>query len=268
MKKQTKLGKKRRSSLTIKEQFDARRLFNNAVLPYNLLDLFNLYDQKKLKIKDEKLKVDIELCISTLPQIPHFKKTYLKTPGPDKDKKQRQIYKSHFQEQIAKIDSVLRRMPLYMRLDFTAYEKLFEKSDEFKTLPKLYENIGNDAKQLKKEGRLPGLRFYGYGSKFCVPAVAFGDDIMDETSIRSLLTSALFDHVQRIILGDNQRFKKCAQCHKWFLSTDEAHKFHDNKCRIDYWDSIPHNKKRRLGYYDSYREKKINAGNAKGKITA
>jgi len=264
LEKQRKLGKKRRSPLTIKEQFEARRFVNEAILPYNLIDLFDLYSQGELKIKDERLKTDIELCMETLSKIPHFKKTLLKTS----EKKQRQIYKSHFQEQIAKIDSVLRRTPLYIRLDFTAYEKLLEKSNGFKTPSQLYKNIGHDSRQLKKEGRLPGLRFYGYGSKYCVPAVAFGDDIMDEASIRSLLTSALFDHVQRIILGDNQRFKKCAQCHKWFLSTDEAHKFHDNKCRIDYWDSIPQNKKRRLDYYDSYREKRINAGNAKEKITA
>lgn len=266
MEKQKKLGKKRRSPLTIKEQFEARRYFNNTILPYNLIDLFDFYGQKKLKIKDEKLRTDIELCMEVLPKIPHFRKTYLKNK--EQEKKQRQIYKSHFQEQITKIDSVLRRNPLYIRLDFTAYEKLLEKSNGFKTPSQLYENIGHDSRQLKKEGRLPGLRFYGYGLKLCVPAVAFGDDIIDETSIRSLLTFALFDHVQRIILGDNQRFKKCAQCHKWFLSTDEAHKFHDNKCRIDYWDSIPQNKKRRLGYYDSYREKRINAGHAKEKITA
>ena len=266
MGKQMKSGKKRRSPLTIKEQFEARRFVNEAILPYNLIDLFDLYNRGELKIKGERLKTDIELCMEVLPKIPHFKKTYLKNS--QQEKKQRQIYKSHFQEQIAKIDSVLRRMPLYIRLDFIAYEKLLEKSNKFKTPSQLYENIGHDSRQLKKEGRLPGLRFYGYGSKLSVPAAVFTDATMDEASVRSLLTAALFDHVQRIILGDNQRFKKCVQCHKWFLSTDEAHKFHNNKCRIDYWDSIPQNKKRRLGYYDSYREKRINAGNAKEKITA
>lgn len=261
-----KSGKKRRSQLTSKEQFDARRLFNNTVLPHNLIDLFDLYDYGELQIKDERLKADIKLCMEVLPKIPHFRKTYLKNSK--QEKKQRQIYKSYFQEQIAKIDSVLHRIPLYIRLDFTAYEKLFGKSDKFKTLSQLYENISDDAKQLKKEGRLPGLRFYGYGSKFCVPAAVFVDADMDEQSIRSLLTSALFDHVQRIILGDNQRFKKCAKCHKWFLSSDEAHKFHENKCRVDYWDSFSQNKKKRLGYYDSYREKRISVRYAKEKITA
>lgn len=244
---QKKSGKKQSSLLTFSDKMYAHRCFNNVNLAYKLVKLFDLYDQRKLRIKDKELKADIELCMTTLPEIPHFRKTYLKYTK--NEKKQRQIYKSHFQEQIAKIDSVLCRKPLYIRLDFTSYEKIPAKQD-IESLPQYYEDIGHAARELKATRRLPGLRFYAYGSSWSLPPIVLVDSSINEKQMRSLLTNALFDHIQRVILGDNHRYKRCAwnECRAWFLSTDGAHKFHKNKCRFAHWDSIPANKEKRSSY--------------------
>lgn len=253
MGKQMKLGKKRRSKPDITSLMYAHRCFDNETKPLDLLELFDKYDNQSLKIKDSKLKRDIELCMQVLPRLPHFMKTYRK----NKEPREKQIYMSHFQDDIKKLDSVIKRTPLYIRVDFNKYALLIKQTQEIKRekirFPKLFREMHQEAEKLKTKDRLPGLRFFAFTNSWSVPST-----LDDDVQVRHTLTTCLFDHLQRIMMGYNLRYKKCEheRCKEWFLATDESHIFCSNKCKLEKWDSDPKNREKRKDYYDNYKIKK------------
>lgn len=234
MEKQTKLGELRRSFPI--EWFSSPMIKTvhsrwYEQLPQALFYLFNAYGTPEIELKDKELISDIELCKKIISRIESFERT--KSP--------RQKYKGFPQKEIHLLNTILRGCPLTIGIDFGVYSEIKEKN--FLTSAK-------KVKKLKENKRQPKLRFYPFPFE-----VEFPTELNDK-GCRHLLTVGLFDYLQRLILREPGRVRKCNDCDNWFIMTRSDNFSCSKACKDSHWLKHKGGREQRKEYMQKYRQKK------------
>ena len=221
MTKQANQGKKRRSeNKNLLSMAKAFKVYEEGMLVLCLPVLFDAIEKKAVTLKDRSLEKDIRIVMDCILRIETRERT----------KRKKQDYKSLSQDEIEKLDKILRKQQYKVSVDFAPYSKLIGHinvkglDDKWSAAKKLKTLIDNKI----SVKALPGLRFYPIG--FVGDVNKEGDE-----KAREYLRLGLFDYLQRIILGLPERPKKCKWCKEWFISVRKNTKTCSSACKEKNW---------------------------------
>lgn len=225
MGKQTKSGKKRRSLSDwvkhTKKILHARHYFLYRAF---LALLFNEFENNELKVKDEELCRDIKDSLEIIKRITERKKRAITN----------QYYKGYIQSDIQRLNEIMLKTPIRVGVDFTDYAKvslpLWEQEDvDAGNDSRISKKVLNIVKKLSKQKTLPQINLFPF------PYGADIYEVMDEKSIRALLTMGLFDYLHEAIYGRGMQFKRCEICKKWFVFHRSSRLTCSDLCRSKKW---------------------------------
>ncbi|MBF0504836.1 MAG: hypothetical protein HQL14_07010 [Candidatus Omnitrophica bacterium] len=225
------------SESELKGRLKAIKCFRSEILPYLFVDMLNDFESQKLRLKNPKLKADIEECFQILEQfvdivsIPNHKGKTV----PTRLVLSRKAYPIQL---IEKLNKVLKHYPFYVQVEFAADTKLGLKTKaiekERSTIADLYKEIMGKIKKRNKQA-LPHLQLASFSNRFCVGSPSYPVD--DETA-GPVFANGLFKYVQGIVFGKKERIMRCQnpECNKWFLSVKQNNlTCSSDSCYEPYW---------------------------------
>ena len=205
-------------------------------LSTDLVFVFNQFNQNKLVIKDQELINDIKNCMGAIKKIEasirtaHFSQKHRTFPQGAMDVLRR----------------ILRRIPLYISVDFEQYADYRKKG---KNIKEEWIERAEKAKRLSNHKMLSGLRFFPNVKDWGPP------EVITDTTIRYRLTLGLFDYLQRLMIKKSWRPKCCEACGDWFFAVKTNALTCSDYCRDRKFATSPRGKERRRINTRTYRRK-------------
>lgn len=197
--------------------------------PILLTFLFNEFeDPKGFRTKDTALNDDIKSVIEIFNRLNERKR---KSKG-------NQYYKGFIQQDIEKLNKIMKKVPIYVGVDFVDYEGIDFNAAEAKQYGKDSFNRSKLNQQMR--GIVKKIRAKNVLSEFSLrpfPVDADFYERLDARGCRYLLTLGIFDFLQGVISGKGVRLKKCGRCSQWFVYERSSKKFCAPLCRSRTWNN-------------------------------
>lgn len=239
MGKQMKSGKKRRSKsnrLTLAEVPRIARSRFYEELPTLLVALFSAFDSE---MSDKELKQDIILSMEAVTKIEEFEL---------KRESLSQKYRQYPQDSIATLGRIMRKTSLTVNIDFQRYSYItaktgvrYRENKDSSGVIEMLKAMAKVTREIERKESLPKLRFFPVRPNDEGPEVNY-------QYIRFLLTAGLFDYLQRVILGESRRPRRCPSCNNWFIAMRADNQTCSPTCKERHWRAFKGGREKRKIY--------------------
>ena len=236
------MSKQRREYLEFKKMAMSSSVKASRVDWYgtcSIILIFIFEEFEKLNLKSFRLKEDIREAMGIIQAIEESE--WQKLLNNHKLK-----YESYRQSYIDRLNFILKKAPICVGVDFAQYSHIWGK-EEKKYLDKLGD-ITKKVAVLRKRQSLSKIRFFPFTNQIQFPGK------LDDRSVRQLLSIGLFDYIQKLILKEPFRARKCKVCGEWFLFSRSDQACCGRQCKDAYYQSRPRTKRKRRDYMRKYRE--------------
>lgn len=231
MTKQSNQGKKRRSKWnaeSIALQSKTADAYEQGMMPIFFCLMLNEFKKGDLTIQDEMLRKDVKQVIDILYRLSER----------DRKKGGNQFFHGYPQKDIQVLNTILRRVPIFIGVNFDIYTGLDMRTNELKKrkeridVSKVFDEMRWFIKSLDRKEKITKIRFWSYA-----PTEANYFERLGDKEMRYLLSSGLFYLLQGLILNEPIKVKACSKCDSLFIFSRSSKEFCSTLCRTRAWNT-------------------------------